>query len=244
MILFISDLHLCGERPDITGKLLNFLHTRARHCDGLYILGDMFEAWVGDDLLDDAESVQDYLPVIDALAELTAGGTPVHIMHGNRDFLLGEGFARRCGCTLLPDPLVIDLYGTPTLISHGDLFCIDDTGYQKFRTQVRDPSWQQAMLQQSLEQRLQLAQQYREESRRQNRGKAEHIMDVNQGEVERLMKEHGVRRLIHGHTHRPAVHHFALDGEQAERIVLAAWYEQGSYLACGPDACRVEPVPT
>lgn len=237
MILFISDLHLSADRPDTTRTLTEFLSGPARTAEALYILGDLFEAWVGDDLLDSPLG-DEYRGVTDALRELTDSGVPVAIMHGNRDFLLGQHFARASGCTLLTDPHPLDLYGTPSLLSHGDLLCTDDTAYQQFRAQVRDPAWQQAMLQQPLQQRLQMAAQYRADSRQHNQEKAEEIMDVNQEAVEDLMRRHRVRRLIHGHTHRPNQHRFMLDGEPVERLVLDAWYEGGSYLRCRAEGCE------
>ena len=222
---FISDLHLDEARPQITDLFLHFLARPARGAEALYILGDLFESWVGDD--DDAA-----LParVAQALRALRDSGVPIHFMHGNRDFLLGADYAARAGLTLLPDPTVIALDGEPTLLMHGDTLCTDDIAYQKFRNMVRDPGWQQQFLSRSLGERRAFAAQARGESRKQTAMKAAEIMDVNQAAVESAVRAHGVQRLIHGHTHRPATHHFELDGRVTERIVLGDWYEQSSVL--------------
>jgi len=228
--LFISDLHLDPERPDITGQALDFLRTEARDAEALYILGDLFEAWVGDD-----DPEPEKRRVIAALRQLRDGGLPCYFMHGNRDFLVGEGFAAESGCTLLPDPTVIELYGTPVILMHGDTLCTDDHQYQAFRSMVRNPDWQRAMLARPLPERLALARQLRETSAASMAGKSMDIMDVNQGAVEQAMREHGVYTLLHGHTHRPAVHRFELDGHEAVRIVLGDWYTQGSALSWDAD---------
>ena len=228
--LFISDLHLDPERPDITGQALEFLHTEARDAEALYILGDLFEAWVGDD-----DPEPEKRRVITALRQLSDGGLPCFFMHGNRDFLVGEGFAAESGCTLLPDPSVVELHGTPVILMHGDTLCTDDHQYQAFRGMVRNPDWQRAMLARPLPERLALARQLRETSAASMAGKSMDIMDVNQGAVEEVMREHGVYTLLHGHTHRPAVHRFELDGHEAVRIVLGDWYTQGSALSWDAD---------
>lgn len=235
--LFISDLHLDDSRPEITQLFLAFLQ-RARSAEALYILGDLFEAWIGDD--DDSELAQ---TVQAGLRQLSDQGTPVHLMHGNRDFLLGQQFERRAGCRLLPDPTVIDLYGEPTLLMHGDLLCTDDREYQQFRSQVRSPQWQHEVLAKPLAQRREMAAALRGESQQAVAGKEAQIMDVNQGEVEAVMRAHGVRSLIHGHTHRPAVHTFDLDGAPARRIVLGDWYDQGSLLYCDAEGCELSSLP-
>jgi UDP-2,3-diacylglucosamine hydrolase len=232
--LFISDLHLDPERPEVTGLFVNYLEKLAGHADALYILGDLFEAWIGDD--------DDSLPglaVSKALRHCTAGGTPVYLMHGNRDFLLGEDFARHSGCTMLDDPAVIDLYGTRTLLMHGDTLCTDDTAYMQFRSQVRNPAWQSALLARPLEERRTLAQEMRAASRQQNSGKPEAIMDVNERAVSAAMTRHGALRLIHGHTHRPAIHALLVAGKPAQRMVLGDWYDQGSVLECNEQGCRL-----
>ncbi len=237
--LFISDLHLDPERPAVTQLFLEFLAGRASSADALYILGDLFEAWIGDD---DRGAMND--AVCHGLKACTEAGTPVFVMHGNRDFLLGAAFAERCGCSLLEDPSGIDLYGTPTLLMHGDLLCTDDTEYLNFRDRVRHPGWQQALLSKPLQERRLMAREMRASSREQTRGKAESIMDVNADAVERVMTAHHVQRLIHGHTHRPAIHDLEVAGQAAQRIVLGDWYEQGSVLVCSPAGCELQGIAT
>ncbi len=233
--LFISDLHLDPERPAITALFLDFLASRALEADAIYILGDLFEAWIGDDDTGDMNQA-----VCDSLKARALAGTPVYVMRGNRDFLLGSGFAERCGCTLLEDPARIDLYGRPALLMHGDLLCTDDTEYMAFRKMVRDPVWQQEMLAKPLNERRQMAQAMRANSREQTDGKPESIMDVNSDAVVRLMTENHVQRLIHGHTHRPAIHDLDIAGHAAQRIVLGDWYEQGSVLVCSAAGCELQ----
>ncbi len=216
--LFISDLHLEDKRPDTIRAFLHFLAEDASRAEALYILGDLFEAWVGDD--DDAPLAGE---VRGALRRLSNNGTRVYFMHGNRDFLVGEDFARDSGCQLLSDPSVVDLYGSPTLLMHGDSLCTGDADYMQLRAQVRSRPWQQQILAQPLEARRQLAQQLRMASAEANSNKAEDIMDVTPSEVNKALREHGCARLIHGHTHRPAVHKLDVDGEPAERIVLGDW---------------------
>jgi UDP-2,3-diacylglucosamine hydrolase len=233
--LFISDLHLDPERPTVTKLFLELLGTRATDADTLYILGDLFEAWVGDD---DASPMNQ--AVCTGLKKCVTSGTPVFIMHGNRDFLLAAQFADASGATLLEDPALIDLYGTPTLLMHGDLLCTDDREYLVFRAMVRDPQWQQQLLSKSLQERQLIAREMRNKSRQQTGGKPESIMDVNQEAVVETMTAHKVQRLIHGHTHRPAIHDLLVSGQPAQRIVLGDWYEQGSLLECTPTGCRLE----
>lgn len=233
--LFISDLHLDPRRPAITTLFQRFLTERASAAGALYILGDLFEAWIGDD--DDSALAAD---IASALSALSRRGVPVYFVHGNRDFLLGERYAAACGMTLLAETTVIDLYGTPTLLMHGDTLCTDDVAYQAFRTQVRSPLWQAAMLSKPLAERRALAAQLRSESAQATQQKGEYIMDANADTVRHVLRAHGVQRLIHGHTHRPAVHHFDLDGAPAERIVLGDWYEQGSVLCCDTDGLCLE----
>jgi UDP-2,3-diacylglucosamine hydrolase len=233
--LFISDLHLSAERPQATRRFLDFLARRAHRARALYILGDLFEVWIGDDAPDAGER-----EVMAALALLTGHGVACCFMHGNRDFLVGDGFAAATGCRLLQDPTVIALDGQPTLLMHGDTLCTDDVAYQEFRAQVRTPQWRDWILAQSPQRRRALAAGYRQESRAAGREKANAIMDVNAGEVERVMRAHGVRRLIHGHTHRPAEHRFDLDGRQAVRWVLPDWYAEGGVLVCDAAGCRLQ----
>jgi len=237
--LFISDLHLDPERPLITDLFLDFLANRAVRSGALYILGDLFEAWVGDD---DTSPMN--RAVCQGLKACTTAGTAVFVMHGNRDFLLGSGFAERSACTLLDDPARIELYGKPTLLMHGDLLCTDDTEYQAFRKVVRDPAWQQALLAKSLDERRRMAQEMRASSREQTGGKPESIMDVNSDTVVRLMTEHHVQQLIHGHTHRPAIHDLEVAAHAAQRMVLGDWYEQGSVLACSAAGCELQSLPS
>lgn len=236
--LFISDLHLSDERPEITALFSLFLQNDAARARALYILGDLFEVWLGDDAVLPA-----YQPVLDGLRALTASGVPVHVMHGNRDFLIGERFVELSGCRLLEDPTVIELDGKRTLLMHGDTLCTDDAEYQRFRTQVRNPDTQRQFLALPINERIAVAKHYRQESRERSRSKTEEIMDVNQGAVMDIMRRHGVYQLIHGHTHRPAVHSFTLDNHSAQRIVLGDWYEQASILRCSLGKCRLETYP-
>lgn len=233
--LFISDLHLDPQRPAITRLFLDFLERRAAQAEALYILGDLFEAWIGDD--DDSDLGKQ---VASALKSLNRKGVPVCLMHGNRDFLLGEDFAAAGAVQLLPEALVIDLYHTPTLIMHGDSLCTDDVEYQAFRAQVRSPQWQARILALPLAQRRSLAHQLRNDSQTALREKAIEITDVNQDAVIRAMETYHVRRLIHGHTHRPGIHQLMIGGLPAQRIVLGDWYEQGSVLSCAARGCRLQ----
>ncbi len=237
--LFISDLHLCGARPAITGLFLDFLRRRARTADALYILGDLFEYWIGDEAVEREE----FRAIVHGLRELTTSGTPVFIMHGNRDFLMADGFEKATGCRLLPDPSRVDLHGTPTLLMHGDSLCTDDLEYMAFRTQVRNPAWQREFLAKSVAERDQIVRDFREISKNSTASKKPEIMDVNQNAVEAVMREHGVRRLIHGHTHRPKEHVFTLNGQPARRMVLGDWYEQGSVLSVDARGWVLENLP-
>ncbi|MEO6968430.1 MAG: UDP-2,3-diacylglucosamine diphosphatase [Rhodanobacteraceae bacterium] len=223
--LFISDLHLDNARPCIVAQFERFLATQARGAESLYILGDLFETYIGDD--DDAP-----LParVAAALRALNDNGVPIFFIAGNRDFLLGDDYARRAGMTILDDGTLIYLHGNAALLLHGDVLCTDDTAYQAFRAQVRDPGWQRAFLAQRLQQRRAFAAQARDASRAHTSQTDTAIMDVNQFAVESSLRKAGVTRMIHGHTHRPAIHDFALDAAPALRIVLGDWYEQGSVL--------------
>ena len=230
--LFVSDLHLDPERPAITELFGRFLDGEARDADALYILGDLFEAWVGDDDPSEAGTF-----VAARLKALTDAGVPTYFIRGNRDFLLGDAYAKRAGMTILPDPAVILLQGEPTLILHGDLLCSDDTAYQQFRTQTRDPRWQAQFLAQPLAARLAFAAQARAASKArygelQASGQSETITDVSPATVREWFARYGVRRMIHGHTHRPAIHD---EGGGATRIVLGDWYQQGSVLRASED---------
>jgi UDP-2,3-diacylglucosamine hydrolase len=223
--LFISDLHLDAAHAETTRKFLDFLAHEARGTRDLYILGDLFEAWIGDD--DDAP---DLVPIVAALRALTRSGVRCAVMHGNRDFLLGERFCAATGCRLLGDFERIEIEGEPVLLTHGDLLCTDDTRYQALRTQLRAPAWQREFLAKPVAERRKIAANLRQMSAAEIAAKSEYIMDVNQATVERTMREFDVRVLLHGHTHRPAIHSFELDGRPARRIVLGAWYEQASFV--------------
>ncbi len=234
--LFMADLHLDDSRPQITTLFERFLAgEEARGADALYILGDLVEAWIGDD--DDAE-----LPrrIAAATRGLRDAGVPVYFMVGNRDFLLGEAYAQRAGMNLLADGTVHELYGRPTLLMHGDVLCTDDVAYQAVRQQVRNPAWQAQILAMPLDARRAFAAQARADSRAYTGSTAETIMDVNAEAVAGAMRATGVTRLIHGHTHRPAIHRFDLDSQPAERIVLGDWYEQGSVLRLRPDGVELQ----
>ena len=219
--LFISDLHLQPDTPEIAQGFLDYL-ARLETCqpavERLFLLGDIFEVWVGDDYRNDFTDSMSA-----ALKRIAERGTAIFFMHGNRDFLVGETFAAEAGVTLLPDPSVIELDGERVLLMHGDSMCTRDEAYMKFRAMTRDPQWQAQILAMPLEQRLALAQSLRMQSGETNSEKDEAIMDVTPEEVVREMREHDVRTLIHGHTHRPAVHELEIDGEPARRIVLGDW---------------------
>ncbi len=218
--LFISDLHLHESRPQITRAFFHFLHTDAAQAEALYILGDFFDSWIGDD--DDAQLPQE---VARELFALSQKGVAIYFMVGNRDFLLGNEYASKAGMTIIPDGIVIDLYGTPTLLMHGDSLCTDDIEYQQFRSMVRNPQWQQQVLAQPLAVRRVLAEQLREKSQSLTSMKAQDITDVTPAEVNAQMEQANVTQLIHGHTHRPARHPLIINGKQAERIVLGDWHD-------------------
>jgi UDP-2,3-diacylglucosamine hydrolase len=233
--LFISDLHLDAERPDITELFGRFIDHEAHGADALYILGDLFEAWVGDDDPSDTGAF-----VADKLRGLHDAGVPVSFIRGNRDFLLGDAYARRAGMAILPDPAVVVLYGKPGLLMHGDLLCTDDIAYQQFRAQTRDPQWQQQFLSQPLTARMAFAQQARAASKAhqsglRQAGQMDAITDVAPATVAATFARYGIDTLIHGHTHRPAVH--AQEG--GTRIVLGDWYHQGSVLRVDANGARL-----
>ena len=232
--LFISDLHLSAERPHIIEQFVALTQGEARAAEALYILGDLFEAWLGDDAV-----LPDMAVVIEALKALTESGVPVYVMAGNRDFLMGQGFEAMTGAQLIDDPTVIDLYGTPTLLMHGDTLCTDDVTYQQVRAQVRDPAWIATALAMSIEERIKTAQKMRAQSQAHTQNTAEEIMDVNADTVTEALRKYGVTRLIHGHTHRPAVHSLQIDGQTATRIVLGDWYQQASLLRCDRSGCKL-----
>lgn len=233
--LFISDLHLTPERPRPVLLLQRFIEEIVPAAQALYILGDFLEAWVGDDSLE--------LPFNQAICQslntVRVSGVPVFFLPGNRDFLVGQQFAQAANLTLLPDPTQIDLYGVPTLIAHGDQFCTDDTAYQNFRRQVRDTAWQQQFLAQPMDQRLALAASLRERSELAKADKKPDIMDVNQYAIDQVLNGAPIRRLIHGHTHRPAHHVSHANEVKLERWVLPDWYDTGGYLICDSAGCRL-----
>lgn len=222
---FVSDLHLDAAFPAAVAQFDSFLQGRAREAEALYILGDLFETWVGDDD-EDAERAR----VCAALRALSDAGVACHICHGNRDFLLSSGFEQRTGCRLLADPTIVDLYGERVLLTHGDALCTADLSYQRLRSVVRDPAWQRRFLRLPLATRRVLAEEARAGSRAHTGLAAAGIMDASVEAVARLMSACAVRKLVHGHTHRPAIHELMLEGAPAHRIVLGAWYEQGSCL--------------
>ena len=223
--LFISDLHLDASRPDIGAHFLQFLATEARTADALYILGDLFESWIGDDAPDPDQSA-----AITGLRSLTDSGVPCFVMHGNRDFLLGEHFCRMSGARLLADPVMLTVYGAPVLLMHGDALCTDDHSYQRLRATVRDAGWQRRFLALTVRQRRALADAARDGSKAHTAAVAYTITDVNADSVATVMRDSGAVTLLHGHTHRPAIHALRVDGRDCTRIVLGDWYTQGSVL--------------
>ena len=240
--LFISDPHLDPARPAITELFLDFLRTQVPGSDALYILGDLFEAWIGDDTPSTAADA-----VAEALHAVATTGVPVFFMPGNRDFLVGAAYAQRAGFRILPDPTVIDLYGQPTLLMHGDLLCTDDTAYQAFRAQTRDPAFQAQFLSQPLAARVAFAQQARaasharqSELKQGDQAQFETVTDVAPAEVDATFVRYGLDRIIHGHTHRPAIHIVQAGGRTCTRVVLGDWYEQGSVLRVDADGLALE----
>ena len=225
MILFISDLHLSPERPEITQAFFDFLDSTAKGADALYILGDFFDAWVGDD--DDTPEFHD---VINTLKRYSDQGTQVYFIHGNRDFLVGHDFAARTGAQLLDEYKTIDLYGRSTLLMHGDSLCTQDLEYMAFRQMVRNPQWQATILSKPLAERKAMAAQLRATSQSMNSLKAEDIMDVTPEEVTKVMENHQTPLLIHGHTHRPHRHSLDINGQSADRVVLGDWHNHGWYI--------------
>lgn len=215
---FLADLHLDDSRDEYARLLTAYLAGPARTAEAIYVLGDLFEVWIGDD-----GSLAQHRATLDAFAQLVASGVAIFFMRGNRDFAVGEAFQQVSGMCLLDDPCVIDLYGVPTLLSHGDLFCTDDLKHQHFRTKYTDPVWRKRRLRLPLWLRRRAAARARRKSRYDKHRNPPHIMDVNSDAVRRIMLAHGVRQLIHGHTHRPATHEFTLDGDPARRIVLPDW---------------------
>jgi UDP-2,3-diacylglucosamine hydrolase len=224
--LFISDLHLTEERPEANERFIAFLEEKARDAEALYILGDFFEYWIGDDDLGEPFNGV----IAGLLKQLTRGGVPVSLMHGNRDFLIGERFCAATGARLLDDPTVEQVQGEKTLLVHGDTLCTDDIDYQAWRRKARDPAFQAQFLAKSLAERRLAIVQMREKSKEVVQGKAAEIMDVNESAVRDALRRHDVRRLIHGHTHRPGRHAVEVDGKRCERWVLPDWYSRGGYI--------------
>jgi UDP-2,3-diacylglucosamine hydrolase len=224
-VQFVSDLHLDPGRPDITRLFLQYLGGRGRDAGTIYILGDLFEAWIGDD--DDTPLSRD---IASELKACTDSGTSVFVLRGNRDFLLGEKFAGACGYTLLGDPARIDLFGQSALLMHGDTLCTDDTDYLAFRDKVHETGWQQDFLGKPIEERRRIAGELRDASRNASERKTGAVMDVNHDMVTRVMEDHGVRLLIHGHTHRQAAHSLVVERQPATRIALGSWETSGTML--------------
>lgn len=224
-VLFISDLHLDPARPASTADFVAFTENEARSAERLYILGDLFEAWIGDD--DDDPALQ---PIVAAIAALTRAGTECCFMHGNRDFLVGDALCNATGLTLLDEFETVELYGDTVLLTHGDLLCTDDVRYLELRRQLRDPAWQSDFLGKSLDERRRIAADLRQLSQTEMAAKSESIMDVSETTVRETMRRFGVQQLLHGHTHRPAIHHLDIDGNPARRIVLNDWYGPGGYV--------------
>lgn len=241
--LFISDLHLQESRADITSTLLHFLKLNQGQCDALFILGDLFEVWIGDD--DDSELKA---TIARALTAFNLAGAWIFMAHGNRDFLIGQNYAERCGATLIEDPYILQGDTGTVLLLHGDQLCTDDSDYMKFRNLVRDTNWQQEFLAKSLDERRVFARQAREQSRTATAGKAAEIMDVNQAAVLQLLTSTRQTTLIHGHTHRPAIHKISLDSSidessEAKRIVLGDWDRQGWFAELNADGIRLQNFP-
>lgn len=222
--LFISDIHLCESRPSIIDAFINFLNKTNNQVDALYILGDLFEYWIGDDS-------KQHENVIEALKKLTDRHFQIFLMHGNRDFLIGSEFQKKTGTVLLNDPTLIQIYGKKVLLGHGDSLCTDDSEYQSFKKKIRSESWKNEFLKKPLSERVAIANKLREESELNKKNKSREIMDVNNEAVNRTLIQFNYPDFfIHGHTHRPKYHSIALDGHQIQRIVLGDWYDQGSYL--------------
>ncbi|WP_318488823.1 UDP-2,3-diacylglucosamine diphosphatase [Photobacterium leiognathi] len=233
--LFISDLHLSASRPDMTDCFLRFMAEDTANIDALYVLGDLFEMWIGDD--EESPFLQQ---IKQAFKTLTDSGVPCYFVHGNRDFLIGKRFSQQTGVQLLPEHSVVDLYGKPTLILHGDTLCIEDEAYQRYRKKVHNKFIQWLFFRIPLSKRIQIGEKFRNNSSKNNQMKSQSIMDVTASEVVRVMKEFHVDQMIHGHTHRPDIHSLTVDDKPATRIVLGDWYEHGSVLVVTPDGYQLE----
>lgn len=236
--LFISDLHLEAGRPEIGEQFLSFLGNEARDAEALYILGDLFEVWLGDD-----DPNPYYTSMKVAIRELTDSGVPVFFMHGNRDFTIGDIFSGETGVEILDDPVIVDLYGQSVLLSHGDALCTDDVQYQQVRAMTRNPEWQAMMLAKSIEERIAFSIQARKDSMAHSNSVSAEIMDVNLEAVVATLRQHGTSIMLHGHTHRPAIHDVDLGNRLATRIVLGDWFEQGSVVRWDENGPRLETMP-
>ena len=237
-ILFISDLHLDPARPDVAQAFFRFMEQQAPKADALYILGDFFEAWIGDDMQ------HEFIDAVkQSLRTLIETGIPVYLMHGNRDFLIGKLFTEETGCQLLEDPTLLELFGRKVLLMHGDTLCTRDVDYLAFRQMVRNPDWQKDFLSKSLAERLAIAQNIREVSKEKTGQLQYEIMDVTPSEVEKVMAEQDAQLLIHGHTHRPAIHQLEVNGKAAERVVLGDWHSAGWMLSFSEDGYKLEDFP-
>ena len=231
MIHFISDLHLAPQAPGATRIFLDFLGGPARTAEELFILGDLFDVWPGDDCLAAAPDGY-HLTIVDALHTLADAGVKLSVMHGNRDFLLGDKFALRSGARLVPDPTVLSLPNGQLVLAHGDQLCTDDDDYQAFRRQVRDPAWRVDFLNKPLAERQAIASALRQQSEKSKREKQQRLMDLNPADTDDFLRYHGYATFIHGHTHRPAKHDHLVDGIHVERWVLADWNEdRGEFLS-------------
>lgn len=228
--LFISDLHLTSEQPQLSVQLFRFLADQARSAQALYILGDLFDAWLGDDVLDDPQGDPLAREIADALRALHDAGTEIMVMHGNRDFLLGARFAQASGARLIEDPTVVTLGARRVVLMHGDTLCTDDIAYQKFRALARSKAFQEEFLAKPLAARRVLAQEYRAKSEQTKRATPEEIMDVTPSAVGEAFRRHALSCMIHGHTHRPATHVIEVDGRRCERWVLPDWDRRGGFL--------------
>ena len=236
-VLFASDLHLEPRRPDSIAQFAAFCERVAREAERFYVLGDMFEAWVGDD--DDDPGLE---PILEAMRSVADRGVECYFMHGNRDFLVGEAFAETTGYRLMAEFETIEAHGRRILLTHGDQLCTDDEGYMRLRAMLHDPAWREDFLAKPLDERRAIAEQLRDLSKTETATKAEQIMDVNQHAVEQVMREHGVADLLHGHTHRPAIHRFTLDGVPAQRTVLGDWYEHPTIARLDDTGLTLEPL--
>ena len=225
MITFISDLHISESHPEISRQFISFLENSVKETDALYILGDLFEYWIGDD-----DPNPYYKPIISALNNYTLSGIPTYFMHGNRDFLIGDIFAKKTGIKILKDPDIIKINDEKIMISHGDIFCTDDCEYQITRKLTRDPEWQKMILKKSITERLKFARESRDKSNDHTKHFNENITDVNQTEINKIFQKNNITKLIHGHTHKPAIHDILINEIPHQRLVLGDWYEQGSIL--------------